>query len=72
MPKGKSGCFACGAGTVLVVQAWLRAFSEEEKDRSGNRRQITTASIERYFCEPCGRRVFGLVRPALERRHLCV
>lgn len=49
MPKGKAGCFVCGAPSAGVLQLWMRRFTGK-KLKSGNKAQKTARSRNVTLC----------------------
>jgi hypothetical protein len=66
MPKGTSGCWKCGHDTTLVVQLWLRDYTEV-RTALGTRKQASIDSVSRYLCSECGHPLAARIAAALER-----
>lgn len=62
MPKGRNGCFVCGAPTVLTLQVWLRVRSSV-----GDQSEKTIRTVARSLCWSCGAAYWQVARAAMKR-----
>jgi hypothetical protein len=68
MPKGRYGCFACGAPTTDVFQVWLRDYRADVAPcANGCRRERTIDSVTRHLCAACGAAWWDRAIPCLAR-----
>lgn len=68
MPKGRRGCYFCGAPTARHVQIWIRGPADEtiRKARDFN---ATIDSVSRSLCLPCADNEVLDMRDELARQH---
>lgn len=65
MPKGKRGCFQCGAQTARVVQVTLR----DVDWKAPTSREKIVDSVLRSFCKEHGEQTYKVIARILQRRH---